>query len=88
LFEQDLQYLKETLHASDEDIKKFQSSTFKELQIHTIDPKTGEIVGFLFDSLRCMARGRGKRDGNRELMEWEWSGAGQGTSIRITEKNQ
>jgi len=81
-----IQYLKETLHASDEDIEKFQSSTFKELQIHTIDPKTGEIIGYLFDSLRCIATGTGKRQGNKEIMEWEWSGSGQGTSIRITEK--
>jgi hypothetical protein len=81
-----IQYLKNTLHASDDDIKKFQSSTFKELQIHTIDPKTGEIIGYLFDSLRCIATGRGKRQGNKEIMEWEWSGSGQGTSIRITEK--
>jgi hypothetical protein len=79
-------YLKETLHASDEDIEKFQSSTFKSLEIHTIDPKTGEIIGYLFDSLRCIAKGTGKREGNKEIMGWEWSGAGQGTSIRITEK--
>jgi hypothetical protein len=81
-----IQYLKETLHASDEDIEKFQSSAFKELQIHTIDPKTGEIIGYLFDSLRCIATGTGKRQGNKEIMEWKWSGSGQGTSIRITEK--
>jgi len=81
-----IQYLKETLHASDEEIEKFQSSTFKSLEIHTIDPKTGEIIGYLFDSLRCIAKGRGKRQGNKEIMEWEWSGSGQGTSIRITEK--
>jgi hypothetical protein len=81
-----IQYLKKTLHASDEDIEKFQSSTFKELQIHTIDPKTGEIIGYLFDSLRCIATGTGKRQGNKEIMEWKWSGSGQGTSIRITEK--
>jgi hypothetical protein len=81
-----IQYLKETMHASDEEIKRFQSSTFKSLEIHTIDPKTGEYIGYLFDSLRCIAKGRGKREGNKEIMEWEWSGAGQGTSIRITEK--
>jgi hypothetical protein len=80
------QYLKETLHASDEEVKRFQSSTFKSLEIHTIDPKTGEIIGYLFDSLRCIAKGRGKREGNKEIMKWEWSGAGQGTSIRIKEK--
>jgi len=81
-----IQYLKETLHASDEEIERFQSSTFKSLEIHTIDPKTGEIIGYLFDSLRCIAKGRGNRQGNKEIMEWEWSGSGQGTSIRITEK--
>jgi hypothetical protein len=81
-----IKYLKETLHASDEEIKRLQSSTFKELQIHTIDPKTGEIIGYLFDSLRCIAEGAGKREGNKEIIEWEWSAGGQGTSIRIREK--
>jgi hypothetical protein len=81
------QYLRETLHASNEEIEKFQSSTFKELQIHTIDPKTGEVIGYLFDSMRCVAKGRGRRQGNKEIMEWEWSGRGQGaTSVRIIEK--
>ena len=82
-----IQYLKETMHASDEDIERLQSSTFKELQIHTIDPETGEVIGYLFDSLRCIAKGRGKREGNKEIMEWEWSGQGEGaSSIRIAEK--
>ena len=79
-------YLKETLHASDEEIKKFQSSTFKSLEFHTIDPKTGETIGYLFDSLRCVAVGRGKREGSKEIMKWEWSANGQGTSTRVTEK--
>ena len=81
-----IQYLKETLHASDEEIERFQSSTFKSLEIHTIDPKTSEIIGYLFDSLRCIAKGTGKHQGNKEIMQWQWSGSGQGTSIRITEK--
>jgi hypothetical protein len=81
------QYLSETLHASDEEIERFQSSTFKELQIHTIDPKTGEIVGYLFDSMRCVATGKGKREGNKEIIEWKWSVTAQGaTSVRIIEK--
>lgn len=79
-------YLKETLHASDEDIEKFLSSSFKSVEIHTIDPKTGEIIGYLFDSLRCIAKGTGNRQPNKEIMKWEWSGSGQGTSTRITEK--
>jgi hypothetical protein len=81
------QYLKDTMNASDEDIKKSQNSTFKELQIHTIDPKTGEVIGYLFDSLRCTAEGRGRRQGNKEIMEWKWSATAQGaTSVRIIEK--
>ena len=80
------EYLKDTMNATDEELEKFQGSVFKSLQLYTIDPKTGEIIGYLFDSLRCIATGRGKRDGNKEIMEWQWSGNGQGTSIGITEK--
>jgi len=36
--------------------------------------------------LCCIAKGAGKREGNKEIIEWEWSASGQGTSIRITEK--
>ncbi|MHC4728887.1 MAG: hypothetical protein ACYS17_16845 [Planctomycetota bacterium] len=81
------QYLKETLHASDEYIERSQNSTFEELQIHTIDPKTGEVVGYLFDGLRCIAKGRARRQGNKEIIEWKWSATAQGaTSVRIIEK--
>jgi hypothetical protein len=85
--EEQIQQLKETTNASDEDIERFLSMPFKELQIHTIDPKTGEIVGYLFDSQRCIAEGRGRRQGNKEIIEWKWSGTAQGaTSISIIEK--
>ena len=81
------QYVKDTLRASDEDIERSRSSTFKGLQIHTIDPKTGERIGYLFDSMRCIATGIGRLERNREIMEWEWSGQGQGaTSTCIIEK--
>jgi hypothetical protein len=81
------QYLRETLHASDEYIEKSQNSIFNELQIHTIDPMTGEVVGYLFDGLRCIAEGRATRQGNKQIVEWKWSGTAQGaTSVRIIEK--
>jgi hypothetical protein len=81
------QYYKDTLGASDEDIDKYRNSTFKWLQIHTIDPKTGEVIGYLFDSLRCIAEGRGRREGNKEIIEWKWSATAQGaTSVYIIEK--
>lgn len=82
-----IKYVKETLYATDEDIERLQSSSFKELQIHTIDPKTGERIGYLFDSMRCIAKGKGKLEGNKEIMQWKWSGQAQGaTSTRIIEK--
>ena len=85
--DEQMQHLKETTNASDEDIERLKSNPFKELQIHTIDPKTGERIGYLFDSLRCIAKGTGRLEGNKEIMEWEWSGTGQGaTSVRIIEK--
>ncbi len=81
------QYLKDALGAPDEDIESYQSSTFRDLQILTIDPKTGEVVGYLFDSMRCIAEGRGRRQGNKQIIEWKWFVTAQGaTSVGIIEK--
>ena len=78
---------KETTNASDEDIERFLSMSYKSLQIQTIDPKTGEVIEYLFDSQRCVAEGRGKRQGNKEIMEWVWSATAQGaTSVSTIEK--
>jgi hypothetical protein len=77
-------YLKRNMHASDEEIERFKREGYASLQLFTIDQTTGEIVGYLFDSLRCIATGRGKRDGNREIMEWQWTNGHKST--RITEK--
>lgn len=82
-----IQKIKEAMGASDEEIERLQESGFKEMQFHTIDPKTGERIGHLFDSWRCVAKGTGRLEGNKEIMEWEWSSQGQGaTSVRIIEK--
>lgn len=87
LSDEQIQYLRDTLSASDEDIERYRISIFRDLQIHTIDPITGEVVGYLFDSMRCIAEGRGKRDGNKEIIEWKWSGNAQGaTSVGIIER--
>ena len=78
------QYLKTQLHASDEEIERFKDSPFRSLEIYTIDQETGDVVGYLFDSLRCMATGRGQWQGNTQTMNWQWS-TGH-TSTRITQK--
>jgi len=78
---------KEMINASDEDIERFLSMPYKSLQIQTIDPKTDEVIEYLFDSQRCIARGRGRRQGNKEIIEWVWSATAQGaTSVSIIEK--
>jgi hypothetical protein len=52
---------KETTNASEEDMERFLSMPSKWLLIQTIDPKTGEVIGDLFDSQCCIAEGRGSR---------------------------
>jgi len=78
------EYLKKHMHASDEEIERFKRSGYESLEIYTIDQKTGEVIGFLFDNLRCMAKGRGKREGFKEIIDWEWSSGHKST--RITER--
>ena len=85
--EEQKNYYKDTLNATYEEIEEFKSSTFRGLQIFTIDPKSNEVVGYLFDSLRCVAKGRGKRQDNKEVIEWNWSVTAQGaTSISTIER--
>jgi len=68
-------------------LKDCKSNPFKELQLDTIDPKTGERIGYWFDSQRCIAEGRCRRQGNKEIIEWKWSATAQGaTSVSIIEK--
>jgi hypothetical protein len=81
-----LQFLRRNLHASEEDIRALQNMAFGDLELHSIEPKTGQTVAYLFDSWRCVAQGTGKREGNMEVLEWKWSLAGAGTSVRTTEK--
>jgi hypothetical protein len=80
-----IRQLKET-HLSDSDIEKIRNSSFASMEVYTVDPNSGEVIGYLFDSLRCIARGTGKRQGNKEITNWVWSGQGQGSSVRVTEK--
>ncbi len=82
-----LKYLRDVMHQSEAEIEKIRTSTFESFEICAIDPKTSRIEGWLFDSLGCTAKGTGRREGNKEIMEWQWSGQGQwASSIRITEK--
>ncbi len=78
------EYLKKHFHASDEEIERFKRSGYQSLEIYTIDQKTGEVIGFLFDNLRCVATGKGRREGPKEIIDWEWRTGHKST--RITER--
>ena len=80
----DPDYLKKHMRATDEENERFRRSGYQVLEIYTLDLKTGEVIAYLFDSLRCLASGRGRRDGVREIVQWEWR-TGQ-KSTRITER--
>ena len=81
-----VQYLRRNMHASEDQIERLRTMKFAEVDYRTIDPRTGGIVAYLFDSWRCVATGTGTCDGNKEVIEWKWSAGGQGTSVRTTEK--
>ncbi len=72
------------MHATDDEIARFKRDGYQALEIYTVDQTTGETVGYLFDSLRCIATGRGRREGNRQTMDWVWATGHKST--RITEK--
>ncbi len=80
----DPEYLKRHMQATDAEIERFRRSGYQILEVYTIDQKTGEVIGFLFDNLRCVATARGKREGYKEVMNWEWRTGHKST--RITER--
>lgn len=85
--EEDIESLKQSMQAKDDQAAKFQSRTHKEIEYYTFDLQTGEVIGYLFDSLRCIAIGRGSRQGDKEVIEWKWKqGQQETTSIRTTER--
>lgn len=75
------EYLKEHMQATDEEIERFRRSGYQSLELYTADPETGEVIGFLFDNLRCMAKGRGKREGFKEVIAWEWHNGHRSTPL-------
>jgi hypothetical protein len=85
--DEQMEHFKETTNASDEEIERLLSMPYKSLQIQTTDPKTGEVIGYFFDSMRCVAEGRGRCQGNKEIIEWVWSATAQGaTSVSTIER--
>ena len=73
----------ETWGMSKEDVENMMNMAYKGMGPMTINPATGEFVGYWFDNWRGMYKGSGKREGNRVTMSWEGP---MGTEVRTTEK--
>jgi hypothetical protein len=58
------------------------NSEYHGMGLFTMDPQTGEYVGYWFDSWRGSYKGRGKLEGKKITMNWEGT---MGTSIRTIE---
>jgi hypothetical protein len=84
--EEYLEHLRQNVHASEEEIEKLRRMKFAEVEYVTMDPRTGGLIGYLFDSWRCVATGAGAHEGDTEVIEWKWSAGGQGTSVRTTRR--
>jgi len=74
-------YLKKHMGATDEQLKRFKRSGYLSLELYTLDPANGEVLAYLFDNLRCIATGRGKREGFRETVDWQWQNGRKSTRI-------
>jgi len=73
----------EAMKMSKEDMDKMAKMAYKGMGPMTINPQTGEIVGYWFDNWRGAYKGTGKREGNKITMNWEGT---MGTSERTIEK--
>jgi hypothetical protein len=80
----DPEFLKKQMKATDAEIERFQRSGYQSLEFYTLDPASGQVIGYLFDNLRCVATGVGHRANGKEIMEWQWRTGHQST--RITER--
>ncbi len=56
---------------------------YKGMGAITLNPETGESMGYWIDNFRGMYAGKGKREGNKATMEWKGS---QGTYKETIEK--
>jgi hypothetical protein len=86
LSEEYLQHLRRNLHTPEDEIGKLRRMKFEEVDFRTLDPRSGQVIAYLFDSWRCVATGSGTCAGDKEVIEWQWSAGGQGTSVRTTER--
>lgn len=81
--EEQKQQWQKSMNATDEEVEKMANDEFQGVGLMTIDPQSGDVIGYWFDSWRNRSKGHGKIEGNKETMEW--TGA-MGTGTRTVEK--
>ena len=75
-----------SMKMSEQDAEKMMmGSTYKGMGLMTIHPKTGDYIGYWFDSWRGMYKGIGTLEGNKITMNWEGT---MGSSVRTMEKDE
>ncbi len=63
--------------------KSMIGTMYKGMGPTTINPQTGEIVAYWFDSMRGVSTGKGKRDGSKYTVNWEGP---TGSAVMVVEK--
>lgn len=65
-------------------LKEMMMQDYLGLGVTTVNPKTGELMGYWFDSYRDISEGQGTREGNATTMTW--SSAAMGSMTRTVER--
>lgn len=73
----------QAMNMSKEDMDKMMNMTYKGMGTTTINPASGEFMGYWFDNWRGIYKGSGKREGNKLSMMWEGA---MGAELRTIEK--
>ena len=73
----------EAYSMSKDDVEKMIQMTYKGMGPLTMNPATGEYMGYWFDNWRGVYKGTGKREGNKVSVTWEGP---MGKETRTTEK--
>ncbi|GAB4376930.1 MAG: hypothetical protein Kow0042_23850 [Calditrichia bacterium] len=63
--------MQEQMKMSAEDMEKMMQSEYRGMGLSTINPMTGEMVGYWFDNYRDVSKGTGKMEGNKSTAKWK-----------------
>ncbi len=76
--------MKEQMHMTDEQINEMMQKPYMGMGVITLNPKSGELMGYWFDSYRDVSKGTGTVEAAKSMMTW--TSPAMGTMSRTTEK--